>query len=674
MKSQKPSFVFGYWRPWNENSNLFESYLDYKKDTSLVKYGADTIGKYISKASNEQIKAINRLGHTFVAGMGLLSEQINQVSNQLNTISNQISEVNQSLSFLNRNIDILIEQQKLSNLLLQNIAELLRVPDSEKERQHSIELGIKFFVNAKKDQDLFNDSLEELLKAESLMKQDYFVLHRIGCIYLYADKLINPERAFDYFSRAAKYSSVESDPKAARLANVLSNISDSDLSKKSNVDKIKEIAADSYEKAAFAAYILGDFAKAVQNQTRALELMECSEYRFLLAKYQIRVGDIKNSLLNLDEAINVNPYLFYGISNLLDLDFVGESDVIDLLESKDNQLKIRIDNLAAQFAAIPCNMSFIVSQLTDVKDMPYHLRIQKIKHFETIGEQAKHFVESVDLFIDSIRQCEIDSVIKLVLRELEELKKKPYSNNVIEQFERIKEKDDVRKVLADNSLIDNLIQDNFKLLEKNRSIIKINEFEKIKNEISLALDLDLESKYKKCIEINDNINTYVEINKIRRTIEDFLFNNFDNDLKRDSYSNQLNISEFSANDQLDKLRNLLKSMQSEKLKNEALKKESSSSHSIPETALTKSKKCFIATAAMGSEDHYVVKDLRKFRDDVLNKYFLGKIFIKFYYFTSPPIACVVEHIEFLRTLTAKYFIKPLHRIITKHMQSTHIKY
>ena len=95
VASTKPSFLFGYWRPWNEKSNIFESYLDYKRDTSLVKYGADTIGKYINKASNEQIKSINRLGHSFVVGMNLLAEQINQVSNQLNTISYQISEVNQ---------------------------------------------------------------------------------------------------------------------------------------------------------------------------------------------------------------------------------------------------------------------------------------------------------------------------------------------------------------------------------------------------------------------------------------------------------------------------------------------------------------------------------------------------------------------------------------------------
>lgn len=638
MKSQKPSFVFNYWRPWNENSNLFESYLDYKKDTSLVKYAADTIGKYASQASSEQIKVINRLGYTLDAG--------------INQVSNQISEANQSLSFLNRNIDILIEQQKLSNLLLQNIAELLRVPDSQKERQHSIELGIKFFVNAKKDQDLFNDSLEELLKAESLMKQDYFVLHRIGCIYLYADKLINPEKALEYFSRAAKYSSIESDPKAKRLANILSNNNDSTLSTNKNVNKIKEIAADSYEKAAFAAYILGDFPKAVQNQTRALELKECSEYRFVLAKYQIRVGDIKNSLLNLNEAINENPYLFFVISNLLDLDFVGESDVIDLLENKNHQLDIKIDNLAAQYSQMPCNMSLFISELPSIKELPYHLKVEKIKQYETIGEQAKHFIESVDLFIDSIKQYEIDSVIKLAIDELKELKLKTYSKNINEQFERIKGSDDFRKALAENKSIENLIQGNLLLLEKNKSLIRNNEFEKIKNELNLTRNLDIESKYKNCLRINDYINTYIEINKTQKTIENILINNFENDPKMESYNTQLkNISGLNANEQLEKLRVLLKSIQSERLNN-----------------LTKSKKCLIATAAMGDEDHYVVNDLRKFRDDVLSKFLIGKFLITIYYRTSPPIAYVIRRIEFIRSLTANYFIKPSHKLIRKHIE------
>ena len=78
----------------------------------------------------------------------------------MNILSNQLSEIHNDLRFINVNIELQIEQNKLTNLLLQNISELLRVPDIEKERIHSIELGIKFFINANKDADLYDDALE----------------------------------------------------------------------------------------------------------------------------------------------------------------------------------------------------------------------------------------------------------------------------------------------------------------------------------------------------------------------------------------------------------------------------------------------------------------------------------------------------------------------------------
>ena len=202
-----PSFVFGYWRPWNEKSNFTESYLDYVKDVSLVKYGADVVGNYIQAASREQVSAIQELGNSIGRGLDVLSDKLDDVKSELR--------------FLNANTEILIEQQRLSNILLGDIIELLRVSDSEKERQHSIELGVKFFINAQKDFSLFDDALEQFVKAEALMKQDYFVLHRIGCIHLYVESHLDIEKARDYFIRSAKYSSVETGTDAARLANAL---------------------------------------------------------------------------------------------------------------------------------------------------------------------------------------------------------------------------------------------------------------------------------------------------------------------------------------------------------------------------------------------------------------------------------------------------------------------
>jgi hypothetical protein len=324
----KPNF-YSYWRPWNEKSNYYDSYLDYVKDVSLVKYGAETVGKYINQASKEQVTAINQLGQAVGRGM--------------NVLSNQMSEVNNSLGFLNRNLDIQLEQQKLSNLLLQNISELLRVPDSEKERQHSIELGIKFFVNAKNDVDLYADALEELLKAESLMKQDYFVLHRIGCIYLHVEKFLNPEKAFDYFTRAGKYASIESDPEAIRLVNLLS-------SDELNLNDIKNLAADSYEKAAFSAYILGQFENALKYQEKAFNLIPTPQNQFLLSKYQARCGFIDNAVQNLSIAIDAMPEFVNAL--FLEFDLANVPEVIQLVHEKNNNVNNDILKLLERWKSV----------------------------------------------------------------------------------------------------------------------------------------------------------------------------------------------------------------------------------------------------------------------------------------------------------------------------------
>ena len=249
ISPSKPSFVLGYWRPWKEDSNAIDSYLDYVKDTKLAKYTADTVGKYVVNASRQQVNAINNLGKQLGNGLEIISDEIYQASNKqvsainnlenqigagLDLLQNKLSDISSELNFLNRNNEILIEQQKLSNLLLQNISELLRVPDSEKERQHAIELGIKFFVNAKKDADLYDDALKYLLKAEEIYEEDYFVLHRLGLIYLHVLKHIDIQKAHDYFARAAKYASIESDPEAIRSANALINVTNVSYNNVSN--------------------------------------------------------------------------------------------------------------------------------------------------------------------------------------------------------------------------------------------------------------------------------------------------------------------------------------------------------------------------------------------------------------------------------------------------------
>jgi hypothetical protein len=428
-----PSFVFGYWRPWKENSNLFDSYLDYARDTSLVKYGADTVGKYINQASNEQVQAINHLGQAI--GMGM------------NGLSNQMSDVNESLVFLNRNIDIQIEQQKLSNLLLENIAELLRVPDSEKERQRSIELGVKFFVNASKDSDLYADALEELLKAETLMKQDYFVLHRIGCIYLYVEKYINPEKALEYFIRAAKYASVESDSRAARLANVLTNNFNTVNSEVNNSEKqIGLLAADSYEKAAFASYILGKFTDAVNYQSKAWKFNNITQNQFLLAKYQVRNREISEGVKNLNRCIEDEPV--FAIAAFKEIDLINEPEVLNLISNKNHKIESEINKLIEDWKKVmSTEASSVLEELYELSQKSYEIKVSRLNSLKNKEKEINQNIGTLDSKIDSyislVREtifCTFDGVAKqAILDELMKAKHLPLEK-MQQKFDAIKKK------------------------------------------------------------------------------------------------------------------------------------------------------------------------------------------------------------------------------------------
>jgi hypothetical protein len=485
IKPKTPSFVFGYWRPWKEDSKLIDSYLDYVRDTSLVKYGADTIGKYINFASKEQVHVINRASNDQIRAIGRASkeqvraieqasrnqvEAINKLGEEigrgLNILSNQMNDINNTLFFINRNIDIQIEHQKVNNLLLQNISELLRVPDSEKERQHCIELGLKFFVNGSMDPDLYSDALEELTKAESLMKQDYFVLHRIGCIYLYVEKFINPEKAIDYFLRAAKYASVESDRNAVRLVNVLSinfNTVNSDLN---NSEKsIGLLAADSFEKAAFAAYVTGLFSDAVIYQSKALKYNDILQNRFLLAKYQVRNGNIAEGIENLDICIEREP--MYALACFKEIDLINESEVINLISQKNRKVDYEInkllDKLNTTKSSFATNMMMDLSMLLNKS---YEIKVSTFASLEQVFQANQNIDSEIGLLLNQLQNINSDLANDLVSNLLD-LSNKSYESKLTD-FVSIKQRglSLINKIDNSKAKIDSKIDSLIELLSK----------------------------------------------------------------------------------------------------------------------------------------------------------------------------------------------------------------
>ncbi len=76
-------------------------------------------------------------------------------------------------------------------------------------------------------------------------------------------------------------------------------------------------------------------------------------------------------------------------------------------------------------------------------------------------------------------------------------------------------------------------------------------------------------------------------------------------------------------------------------------------------------KCYIATACYGNEFANEVIILKSFRDKVLTKYFLGKIFIEFYYTVSPSIARLLIDQKHLNDFIRKYVLDKIVARINK---------
>lgn len=75
--------------------------------------------------------------------------------------------------------------------------------------------------------------------------------------------------------------------------------------------------------------------------------------------------------------------------------------------------------------------------------------------------------------------------------------------------------------------------------------------------------------------------------------------------------------------------------------------------------------CFVATASTGHESSYEVVTLTKYRDEVLRHHFLGRMFIKTYEFTAPPIARWLKRGIRRRLFVKNYIVSPIARMVSR---------
>ena len=75
--------------------------------------------------------------------------------------------------------------------------------------------------------------------------------------------------------------------------------------------------------------------------------------------------------------------------------------------------------------------------------------------------------------------------------------------------------------------------------------------------------------------------------------------------------------------------------------------------------------CYIATMVYGDYNHPQVRVLREFRDQTLAKTIFGRLFIKFYYFTSPKLVAILKDNLFINKQIKKLLDKFIDYLTSK---------
>lgn len=164
---------------------------------------------------NTVVSGVDRLDRHIVAGFTAIGGGIAQMNRGINAMVSGVnrldSHVVAGFSALNSNISqvasVLQYQMQQSKVVLEQILDELRIPESQRERRYHIEEGMKYFNKAMKSGDClyFDDALDEFTKAVAIERKDFFSWYYTGMIYLYSKEHIDLEKALSAFERYIHY-------------------------------------------------------------------------------------------------------------------------------------------------------------------------------------------------------------------------------------------------------------------------------------------------------------------------------------------------------------------------------------------------------------------------------------------------------------------------------------
>lgn len=267
----------------------------------------DTLKNTNAQSINSIEKGIKSVCGTIENGVEIISNHLEEINYNLGNLTSEIS----SLSFiLDYKLTLLIEQQRITNLLLGNISNLLKIPEFQKEKVYFIEKSLKFISNAISEgyeSDFYDkayDCLNEALKKEN---DDYIVLNRLGFIHLYSKRFLDFAKAELFFRQSIRYSLAELNVGGTNTSNTLDPFkSDFELNS-NNIFLIS--TAESMYYCSIACALQGKLNDAIKLSKEAFELVPSFlNAGFETAKYLCLNNQPNDSILYLDKIVQKDRY------------------------------------------------------------------------------------------------------------------------------------------------------------------------------------------------------------------------------------------------------------------------------------------------------------------------------------------------------------------------------
>ena len=182
-------FYWNFLYPTGNRENAYRIYLQNKshvKDiTDCVDHSFESLKSTLKENNNIVAEKISNICFDINSGFSLVNNNLSQINSSIQDLTSEISE----LSFLlDWNLSQIIEGQKITNFLLGNISNLLKIPDIQKERVYYIEEGLKFLrigLDNQWDSEYFDDAYSAFKNALEREPKDFVSLSKIGFLHLF---------------------------------------------------------------------------------------------------------------------------------------------------------------------------------------------------------------------------------------------------------------------------------------------------------------------------------------------------------------------------------------------------------------------------------------------------------------------------------------------------------